>query len=45
MDMELIGWIAMLVIAVVGVALFLHDWGWRSKEEDDPYRYCPRDEE
>ena len=45
MDAELIFWIVLLVIAVIGVALFLHDWNWRSPEADDPYRYCPKEED
>ena len=45
MDAELIFWIALLVVAVIGVALFLHDWGWRTSKDDDPYRYCPKEEE
>ena len=43
MDMELLGWLIMLVIGVAVVVGIVYPW--RDPKEDDPYRYCPKDDE
>lgn len=40
---ELIFWIVSLIVAVIGIIVFV--WPWRDPREDDPYRYCPKEED
>lgn len=42
MDYELIWWIAAVIISVVSIALMIAKYD-RPKYDDDPYRYCPKE--